>query len=288
MSNVQKRYKVFISYSHADSKWLTRLQVHLKPLEREFETDIWDDTRIKPGSHWKKEIVAAFDQAKVAILLISADFIASDFIQSYELPSLLEKSGEDGVVIIPVILSPSRFERTRLSDYEAVNKPENPISAMSQNDQEKTFDSVAEIIEGVFETKKATIDNEYTAKDNTPKSKGFLHEREIIEVLNASGSLSENESAEKTILIYSTELQQTWLVATRNRVFCLVNENGDCKDEQSISWIASKNSLKPIRTRKYKKYTGLLDLNNHAGWLYTYRLFPRPEDLVSKVNELLV
>lgn len=288
MSNFQKRNNVFISYCHADAKWLIRLQVHLKPLEREFEIDIWDDTKIKPGSQWKREIDSALSQAKVAILLISADFMASDFIQHHELPSLLEKSKEDGVVIIPVILSPSRFTRTKLSNFQAVNPPDAPISAMSQYDQESTFDRVAEIIEGVFETKRATIDSEYAPNHKPINFTGFLHEPEIIEVLNNSGSLTENEVIEKAILIYSTKLQQTWLVSTRNRVFCLVNENGTRDDKQSISWSASKNSLKPIRTRKYKKYTGLLDLNNHAGWLYTYSLFPRPEDLVRKVNELLV
>jgi len=285
--NTQKRNKVFISYSHADSKWLIRLQVHLKPLEREFETDIWDDTKIKTGSLWKKEIDAALNQARVAILLVSADFIASDFIQNYELPSLLEKSKEDGAVIIPVLLSPSRFARTNLSDFQAVNTPDNPISAMSQNDQEKTFDKVAEMIEGIFETKKATIHSEYATKISATKSTGFLHEREIIEVVNASGFLAENESVEKALLIYSTEIQQTWLVSTRNRMFCLLNEKGTCKDRQSISWNASKDSLKPISTHKYKKYTGLLDLKNHAGWLYTYRLFPQPEDILSKVHALL-
>ena len=287
MSNNQKRNTIFISYSHNDLQWLKRIQVHLKTLEQKFEIDVWDDTKIKPGSHLKKEIDSALNRAKVAILLVSADFLASDFIKKYELPSLLEKSEQEGTVIIPVILSHSRFINRKLSDFQAVNSPETPILGMSQNDQEKTFDRVAEMIEGVFETKKTTIDNKYSKKLKAPKATGFLNEIEIIDVINNSGSLAENESVEKALLIYSTELQQTWLVSTRNRVFCLLNEKETRKDRQFISWNASKDSLKPISTHKYKKYTGLLDLKNHAGWLYTYRLFPQPEDILRKVHELL-
>lgn len=105
----KKRSKVFVSYSHRDPDWLARLQVHLKPLERRKLIELWDDTRIQAGSRWQKEIETALNQARVAILMISADFIASDFIVEKELPPLLRAAEQDGITILPVILSPSSF-----------------------------------------------------------------------------------------------------------------------------------------------------------------------------------
>src|SRR3954469_23909967 len=105
------RTKVFISYSHADKEWLDRLRRHLKPLVREGNLDCWGDTHIRPGDDWKQEIQNALDTAQVAVLLISADFFASDFIDETELPPLLAAAQAEGARILPVIISASRFKR---------------------------------------------------------------------------------------------------------------------------------------------------------------------------------
>jgi hypothetical protein len=119
--------RVFISYSHADRRWLERLQVHLRPLTRDSIADIWDDTRIKAGDTWRIEIRKALEAASVAVLLISADFLASDFVQSEELPALLKAAEERGLLILQVIVSPSRFERTKLGQLQSVNPPTEPL-----------------------------------------------------------------------------------------------------------------------------------------------------------------
>ncbi|MBA3240619.1 MAG: toll/interleukin-1 receptor domain-containing protein [Acidobacteria bacterium] len=143
-----RRSKVFISYSHQDAAWLRRLRVHLRPLEREHRVEIWDDTRIKPGSRWKEEIGQALAATKVAVLLISADFLASDFIARDELPQLLSAAEKDGATILPVILSPSRFEKTpSLSQFQAVNDPSEPLIGLTRVKQEAVLVKVSEIIE---------------------------------------------------------------------------------------------------------------------------------------------
>lgn len=151
VSDSMLRNKVFISYSHRDKRWLDRLQVHLKPLERKGLVERWDDTRIEPGSNWQEEIRQALAATKVAVLLISADFLASDYIAEHELPPLLEAAERDGATILPVIVSPSLFQDTpELSRFQAVNDPTRPLVALPPGEQEQTFLKVARTILGKF------------------------------------------------------------------------------------------------------------------------------------------
>src|SRR4051794_27663793 len=122
------RTKVFISYSHADNDWLERLKRHLKPLVREGCLECWDDTHIRPGDDWHQEIRNALDTAQVAVLLISADFFASNFINENELPPLLAAAQAKGVRILPVILSASQFDwNSSLARFQTVNPPNRPL-----------------------------------------------------------------------------------------------------------------------------------------------------------------
>ena len=89
-----KRTQVFISYSHSDKKWLEELQMTLKPYVRDHRLDVWDNTRIPKGTKWKEEIKKALDKAKVAALLVSRYFFASDFIAGNELPDLLDAAAK--------------------------------------------------------------------------------------------------------------------------------------------------------------------------------------------------
>ena len=147
LSKESKR-TVFISYSHTDKKYLHRLLVHLKPLEREELIDLWVDTKLKAGDKWEDQIRAALDQASVVILLISADFLASDFIVNNELPPILKGAEEKGTVILPIILKACRFLRdVNLRRFQAFNSPLEPVIALSEAQQEELYDKVAERVE---------------------------------------------------------------------------------------------------------------------------------------------
>jgi hypothetical protein len=138
---------VFISYSHADSEWLQRVKVHLKPLERNSVIDIWEDTRIKTGDNWKNEIEKALDTSQAAILLVSADFLASDFIVENELPQLLKIAQEQGTRIFQVIISPCCFDETeQLSQFQAVNSPSQTLIEMDRGNQERLLLQLAKDI----------------------------------------------------------------------------------------------------------------------------------------------
>jgi len=137
--------KLFISYSHNDTGCLERLLVHLKPLERSNTVVCWSDTRIRTGDKWRAELKKNLDDSVIAILLISADFLASDFIVNNELPPLLIKADHSGLRILPVILKPCGFRRDPiLSTFQAANDPGRPLLVMSPIEQEALYDKIAE------------------------------------------------------------------------------------------------------------------------------------------------
>lgn len=132
------RNKVFVSYSHLDKEHLEDIQRHFKPFRNQI--DFWDDTKIKPGEKWKEEITDAINQTKVAILLVSTDFLGSDFIQTNEIPLLLKAAEEDGAVILIVILKPCLFEEfSELNQYQAMNPPSKTILKMTYEEKEELY-----------------------------------------------------------------------------------------------------------------------------------------------------
>lgn len=141
------RTQIFVSYSHADIDWLKRLQVHLKPLERAGTIAWWDDTRILPGQVWRDEIEKALAAADIGVLLVSADFLASDFIAHHELPPLLAAAQDKGLTILSLIVGPSQFEHTpELSRFQAVNPPSQPLIGLPKAEQETVLLKLADRI----------------------------------------------------------------------------------------------------------------------------------------------
>lgn len=150
-SKTQKVIKsIFVSYSHVDNSYLERLKVHLRPFEKKGQIDLWVDTKIKAGEKWKEKINSALEKSVIAILLISADFMASDFIVDNELPPLLKAAEEKGKVILPVIVKPCRFTKDEnLSKFQSVNDPKNPLSKLNENDREEIYVKVADYIDNL-------------------------------------------------------------------------------------------------------------------------------------------
>ena len=96
--------RIFISYCHKDEDWKDRLLRHLRVLEREDVIRIWDDRQIGVGEDWRTAIGSALEEADLAILLVTADFLISDFIRGEEVPRLLERRAEEGMRLFPIIV----------------------------------------------------------------------------------------------------------------------------------------------------------------------------------------
>ncbi len=142
-----KQPKVFLSYTHGDRPWADRLLIHLRAFADKVE--VWSDSQIAIGASWSDEITKAISSADVAILLVSADYIASAFITDWELPKLLESSAHGRTLILPVMLSPAFLDpASPLFNFQFVNDPHRPLSELKRSEQDKVFVEVARAIQG--------------------------------------------------------------------------------------------------------------------------------------------
>jgi len=142
--------RVFVSYSHEDYKYLVRLKTFLNPLERQGQLELWDDTKIQVGEKWRDQIRYAIGSCGVAILLISADFMASDFIQDDELPRILNEAQRQGLRIFSIIVGYCNFKDTALAQYQAVNDPRRPLMILSPAGRDAIFLEVYEIVKAAL------------------------------------------------------------------------------------------------------------------------------------------
>ncbi|MDQ3815925.1 MAG: tetratricopeptide repeat protein, partial [Armatimonadota bacterium] len=169
--------QIFISYAHEDNvasdplskRWLDRLLQQLAPLQAQRLVDAWSDERIQMGGHWQRDIEASLQNAVAAVLLVSPAFLASEYIRNSELPVLLKRAKDEGLVIVPIILNPCHFKRATfkypdpqtgpdeflLSSLQAAHAPDKELSGLSEHEQGEILLSVAErLLEIVQQSRK--------------------------------------------------------------------------------------------------------------------------------------
>jgi TIR domain len=134
----QSPLQVFISYSHADKKYLEDLQKHLSILKRLKVIDSWIDQEIKAGDHWDKKISEKMDSANIFLLLVSSDFISSNYCYDVELDVALDRDARKEARVIPVILRNCLWKESRLGHLQALPPEGKPISAWDDVDSAMT------------------------------------------------------------------------------------------------------------------------------------------------------
>ena len=137
-------FEIFISYSHKDKKFRDKLANHLSNLRRLGVISDWYDGDIIPGSEWKPQILRHLRTAQVILLLISADFMASDFCYSIEMQEAIERHHRNEARVIPILLRSIDYKGSPFERLQIL-----PSGAVPVNKWPLADDAYKDIVEGI-------------------------------------------------------------------------------------------------------------------------------------------
>jgi internalin A len=149
LETLSQAKSIFFSYSHKDEALRDELETHLKLLQRQGIISVWHDRKILPGTEWDGEIDVHLERAKIILLLISADFIASDYCWGKEVNRALELHKKEAATVIPIALRACDWKGAPFSRLQGLPKDLSPIT--SYKDRDAAWTNVATGIRAVAE-----------------------------------------------------------------------------------------------------------------------------------------
>jgi internalin A len=141
----EQAVRVFISYSHEDEISRAKLETHLKLLQRQGMISVWTDRKIAGGEEWKDKIDENLETAAIILLLVSADFIASDYCYDKEMKRALERHEAGKAKVIPVIVRDVDWQPAPFGKLEALPKDGKPVTEWGQREDSAWKDIAAGI-----------------------------------------------------------------------------------------------------------------------------------------------
>jgi TIR domain len=142
--------KVFFCYAHEDELLLNKLKAHLRPLQRQGLIHVWHDRDISAGTEWEREISKHLNEADIILLLVSPDFMNSDYCYSIEMQQAIERHERGEVCAIPVILRAVSWQGV-LGKLQALPTDAKPVISASWHNIDEALLDVAEGIRKVVE-----------------------------------------------------------------------------------------------------------------------------------------
>ena len=137
---------IFVSYSHEDEEWKNRLCQMLAPFLRDgnIELELWvDDGDIQPGDRWHEKIQSALKAVGVAVVLVSAPFLASEYVMKYELPEIISAASDGKIRLLWVYVSYAAYDATELEPFQAAHDVSQPLYALARPEQDAILLKVA-------------------------------------------------------------------------------------------------------------------------------------------------
>jgi tetratricopeptide (TPR) repeat protein len=139
--------EIFCCYSRKDQQLLLDLRTHLMPLQRQGYIKLWADTDISAGTDWEKEITKHLNTAQIILLLISPDFMNSDYCYSKEMTRAIERHEQDEARVIPIIVRPVLWQGAPFGKLQALPTDAKAVTSRYwPNPDEALFD----VAEGIY------------------------------------------------------------------------------------------------------------------------------------------
>jgi hypothetical protein len=135
MTTHQNALSVFISYAHKDELWLHELVKHLSLLKRGGLISAWYDRQIVPGTNRTQVIDEQLEQASIILLLISPDFMVSDYCYQIEMQRALERHEAGNARVIPIIMRPVDWEGAPFAHLQALPTDSKAVTTWSNQDE---------------------------------------------------------------------------------------------------------------------------------------------------------
>lgn len=143
-SHQVKGVEIFCSYSHKDEPLRGELGAHLSALKRGGKIEHWHDRLIRPGENWKNKIDEHLERAHIILLLISADFIESNYCHEIEMERAMERHRARKARVIPIILRRCDWEHSPFGELQALPRGGVPVTGWPSND-----DAFTDIAKGI-------------------------------------------------------------------------------------------------------------------------------------------
>lgn len=176
------RIEIFISYSHEDEALLKNLEKHLVGLKHAGLITVWHGRKISAGVPWEEEIARYLSNAQIVLLLVSANFIASDYCYGVEFPRALERYEQQAARVIAIILSPCRWRDTPLSRLQVLPKGAKPVTQWADTQQAfvSITDDIAEVVKELSSVNRQDAERDHPA-DN--RETGVVKRRNLTELV---------------------------------------------------------------------------------------------------------
>ncbi len=154
MSDTIRPIEIFCSYAREDESFMEELKTHLSGLQRQGRISVWHDRRIVAGQEWAREIDEHLDAALIILLLISPNFLASDYCYGVEMQRALQRHKNGEIQVIPILLRPVDWDGTPIVHLQCL--PRDARAITEWGNQDVAFRDVARGIRTALEQLSST------------------------------------------------------------------------------------------------------------------------------------